>query len=93
MDAPKPTNSLAVVSLVCGIASWIGLPLIGSIAAVITGHLARGQIRERAGTEGGDGFALTGIILGYANLAFSCIGIVILILIFSGIIALASASH
>lgn len=57
---PQSTNVLAVVSLISGI---VWLCWIGSIAAVITGHVARKQIR-RSG-EQGDGLAVAGLVLGY----------------------------
>jgi hypothetical protein len=62
------------------------------VVAVITGHMARGQIRERAGAEVGEGFALAGLILGYANLVLSCLGIITAILIFTGLFAFAASN-
>src|SRR2546430_7105172 len=61
------TNSLAVVSLVAGIISWFMCPFVGGILAVITGHVARSQIK-RSG-EGGGGLATAGLILGYLHVA------------------------
>ncbi|MFB7613770.1 DUF1707 and DUF4190 domain-containing protein [Kitasatospora sp. NPDC056181] len=52
----RPTNSMAVTSLVLGVIG-LGLP------AVITGHIAKNQIRER--NEDGDGMATVGLIFGY----------------------------
>ena len=56
------TSSLAIVSLIAGIA---GLFIFGSIIAIICGHIARSQIKSSGGTQTGDGMALTGLILGY----------------------------
>lgn len=61
--APPANNGLAVASLVLGIAGLFVIPLLGSIAAVIMGHIARRQIRERG--EGGDGMAVGGLVTGY----------------------------
>ena len=61
--AQTGTNNLAVVSLVFGILNWLLLPFIGSLVAIITGHMARGQIKQ-TGQDGG-GMALAGLILGY----------------------------
>lgn len=69
------TNSMAVISLVSGIASWIFLPLIGSLVAVITGHMAKNQIRASMGTQTGDGLATAGLVLGYLNLGLALLGI------------------
>jgi Domain of unknown function (DUF4190) len=61
------TNSLAIVSLVSGIISWFMVPVIGGIVAVVTGHMAKSQIR-RTGEQGGI-FATVGLVLGYLHLA------------------------
>jgi Domain of unknown function (DUF4190) len=62
-----PSNGLAVASLVIGILSWFLCPIIGGIAAVILGHMARSQMRTSG--EGGTGLAMAGLILGYAHIA------------------------
>jgi Domain of unknown function (DUF4190)/Protein of unknown function (DUF2510) len=59
----RRTNVAAVVSLIFGIL-WIFW--IGSLVAVVCGHVARAQIR-RSG-EAGDGAAIAGLILGYLGL-------------------------
>jgi uncharacterized protein DUF1707/uncharacterized protein DUF4190 len=59
-------NTLAVVSLACGLL-WMGW--VGSVAAVITGHIALHQIGRSAGTEWGRGFALAGVCVGYFAIA------------------------
>lgn len=81
--APRPTSGLAITSLICGIAGvvlvWAIIPVLASIAAVITGHMALGQTR-RDPAVGGRGMAITGLILGYATIAiaaFTLIGIII----------------
>jgi len=70
MNAPvRTTSSTAVVSLVFGVASWVLLPLIGAIIAVVCGHVARNEIRRAPpGSIDGDGLAVAGMILGYLNL-------------------------
>ncbi|MGH3928704.1 MAG: DUF4190 domain-containing protein [Pseudonocardiaceae bacterium] len=67
----RPTNGLAVASLVLGI---IWIYWIGSILALIFGYVARSQIRERG--DGGAGLATAGIVLGWIG-----IGILLAILI------------
>lgn len=65
---PTPgTNALAVVSMVSSILGLTLLPLVGSIIGVITGHVARGQIR-RSG-EQGHGPASVGLAVGYVGIA------------------------
>jgi hypothetical protein len=63
-----PTNTLAIWSLVAGVAAWVGIPLIPALLAVILGHMARSQIRHSNGAETGDGLARAGLVLGYVNL-------------------------
>ncbi|WP_373740825.1 DUF4190 domain-containing protein [Neisseria sp.] len=65
-NKPAGSNGLSVVSLVFGILGFVILPFIGSIVAVITGHIARRKIR-RTGQDG-SGLALAGLILGYIGL-------------------------
>jgi hypothetical protein len=78
-----PTNSLAVASLVAGILSWVLCPLLGAVLAVIFGHVARGQIKQRG--EGGGGMAIAGLVMGYANLGLTVLGIVVWIFLFAGL--------
>lgn len=72
---PIRTSSLAVVSLVLGVFSYYAIPLFGAIAAIITGNLARNEIRENPETLTGEGMALWGMILGWVNIGISLIGL------------------
>jgi hypothetical protein len=66
VNAPARTSTAAVVSLVTGIVSWVVLPVLAAIVAIVAGHMARGEIR-REGLEG-DALAVIGLVLGYLNL-------------------------
>jgi hypothetical protein len=71
---PPPENStLSIVSLVSGVLAWFVLPFIGAIAAIITGHMAKAEIRESMGGLGGDGLATAGLVLGYMQIVFCII--------------------
>jgi hypothetical protein len=60
------THTLAIVSLVLSILGLVGaLPLVGSIGGIISGHIARQEIREKPHQYGGDGIARAGVILGW----------------------------
>lgn len=61
--APVRTNPTAIVALVAGIAGFSFVPLIGSIVAVITGHISLRQIPVNR--EAGRGMALAGVIMGW----------------------------
>ena len=84
----KTTSTLAVVSLVAGILGWTLLPLIGSLGAIIAGHMARGEIRRSAGTIDGDGYAIAGLVLGWGSVIVSIIGVVLVVVFFGGIAVL-----
>ena len=83
---PRQTSALAITSLISGILGWTLLPWLGSIVAIVTGHMARGEIRRAPERFEGDGLALAGLILGYAMLALSLVGIVLLVLFFGGLV-------
>jgi hypothetical protein len=64
---------MAIVSLIAGIASFVFLPLIGAIVAIITGNNARKEIAASNGMQSGDGMAKVGVILGWVNLVLSAL--------------------
>jgi hypothetical protein len=63
------TNSLAIVSIVGAIATFAGFVLIGSVLAVVSGHVARRQIKQSG--ERGARLALIGLVLGYTQLVLT----------------------
>ena len=65
----KPNSNLALASMILGMLGWTIIPTIGSIAAIITGHMAKNEIKSSMGALGGDGMATAGLVLGYANIA------------------------
>jgi hypothetical protein len=79
------TNVLAIVSLVAGIAGLTVIPFLSSIVAVVTGHMARKEVR-RSG-EQGDGLALAGLITGYIGIGFGLLVAILLIAFFGVVIA------
>jgi hypothetical protein len=87
-SVPVQASSLAIVSLVSGIACWFVLPLIGAIIAVITGHMAKKEIRESAGRLSGVEMANAGLTLGYVHLVLSAITVCCFVIICAAILAL-----
>lgn len=77
------TNTLAKVSLIAGVGSFVAhiIPGVGgftvAIVAVITGHMARTQIKQTG--ENGMEMATAGMIIGYIHLAI--LGLVVIALI------------
>ena len=89
--AGRQTNTMAIVSLVAGIAGYvIPHPFIAGIVAIITGHMARRQIRQTG--EDGAGLAMAGLILGYIHLALSVLLVVAIIFLVIGVIAIGAHS-
>ncbi|MDH5821591.1 DUF4190 domain-containing protein [Luteimonas sp. RD2P54] len=87
MNVPtRQTSPLAIVSLIAGILGILPFPLIASLVAVITGHLARGQIRRQPERYDGDGLALAGLILGYAMILLSVLLMGVFVLLFGGLV-------
>ena len=74
----QTTSTLAIVSLISGIASWFILPFIAAVAAVITGHMAKNEIKKSNGMQGGNGMATAGMVLGYVQLGLGlCVCLVV----------------
>jgi len=81
---------MAIVSLVAGLLGWTFAPWLGSIIAIITGHMARAEIRcDPAGLEG-DGLAVAGLVLGWAMILLSVFTVLAIVLFFGGLAALAA---
>ena len=90
----RQTSALAITSLIAGILGWSLLPFLGSIAAVICGHMARSEIRRAPDRLEGDGLAIAGLVLGYASIALAVLAVVAIVLFFGGLAALlAFANH
>lgn len=66
------TNVAAIASMALGI---LWLWWVGSIAAIVLGHLALNQIAERG--EEGRGMAITGLVLGYLLLVALFVGVLL----------------
>ena len=71
----RPTNGMAIGSLVCALMA-ISLP------AVIMGHIARSQIRDK--NEAGDGLAVAGLVVGWLGMAAWTLLLVVLIALAHG---------
>ena len=78
----RATNTLAIVSLASGVVSWFLAPIVGGVVAIVTGHMAKAEIR-RTGEEG-DSFATIGLVLGYLHLAVVVLLLGILVLVLLG---------
>jgi apolipoprotein N-acyltransferase len=93
-NVPQPVqnNSNSIISLIAGILGLTLLPAIGSIVAIITGLMARKEIREareNGVSMGGDGMAVAGLVMGWLGVGLGvCVCCVIAVaLIFPAILA------
>jgi hypothetical protein len=78
----RPYNPWAIVSISFGASTVIGSWCFGGLVAVITGHVARQQIKSSG--EAGGNLALVGLIVGYVSigLTFLFIGAYIAFFVF-----------
>jgi hypothetical protein len=73
---PAPTtNGLAVASLV---AAFFWVIWFGSFLAVIFGHIALSQIKQSGGRQTGSGLAVAGLVLGYIELSFLALWVLVI---------------
>lgn len=90
MDPSRPVarkdNTLAIVSVVASATAYFVFPFVGAVVGIVTGHMARAEIRRTG--EGGDALALTGLVLGYAHIAMTCVAIALFVAFYAGLIAL-----
>jgi len=81
--ADKPTNTMAVISLISGILGLTVVPFLGSIIALVLGYMARKEIKESDGAQEGDGIAVAGLVMGWIGVglgACACIAALALFL-------------
>lgn len=78
------TNVLAIVSFVASLAAMFFV-VVGSITAVITGHIALNQIKRTG--EGGHGLALAGVIIGYVGFGLTVIVVALYIVFIVAVVA------
>ena len=62
--------------------------LVGSVVAVVTGHMGRKQIKESGNIQEGDSLALAGMIMGYAGLVVNLLMICLMVVGIFGLVAM-----
>ena len=91
---PVKNNTLGLIGMIAGIVAVVSLlagccvlPIVGQVfaiifglAALIMGFIARKQIKESDGEQGGSGMALAALIMGIAALAIGGILLIITLL-------------
>ncbi len=81
----RSTSPLAIASLVAGLLGWTLLPLLGSVGAIVMGHLARAEIRRAPERLEGDGLAVAGLALGYLAVGLAILTVMFFLLFLGGI--------
>ncbi len=76
------TNGLAIASLACGLAQFVGFGPLATIPAIVFGYAARRQI-QRTGEQGA-GLALAGLVLGWAAVILGILLVVVGMATFAG---------
>lgn len=79
VGAGGQNQTLAIVSLVCGVLSICLCGLLTGIPAIITGYMAKNNIDANPGEYGGRGMAMAGMILGSISVVFSILYIIFVI--------------
>ena len=88
-------HTMGIISLILGILGLVGiLPIIGSVAAIITGNMAKKDIAANPAMYTGAGLASAGVIMGWIGVGFMAIGCLcgIVWLVFFGGLALLSGT-
>ena len=97
MQAPiRQTSGLAIFSLISGVLGWTLLPFLGSLAAIVSGHTARAQIRRAPDRLDGDGLAIAGLVLGWASVIIGILSVIAFVVFFGGlavVLALLGQQH
>jgi hypothetical protein len=89
---PAATNTLAIVSLGAGIASFVFAPFVGGLIAIVTGHMAKAEIKRTG--EAGSSYATVGLILGYVHMALFAIVVGFVVIVLGGLgLFFATHSH
>ena len=78
--APTRTEGFAIASLVCGIVGFFGVPIVGSILAIVFASAARKRIAQDPDLGGGD-LARAGMIIGWIGLILAIVVVVFAIVL------------
>jgi hypothetical protein len=75
-------NVFAILSLVLSLI-WIGG--LGSVGAVVLGHMAKRQIADSDGQQSGNSVATAGLVIGYIGIALLLIYVIYIVVLASNI--------
>lgn len=75
-----PTNTMSVISMISSIVGFFTFGLL-CLLGVILGHISLGQIKRN--NEGGKGFAVTGLVVGYIGIIGWVIALIVMLIFFA----------
>jgi hypothetical protein len=75
-------NVFAICSLVLSLI-WVGG--LGSVGAVVLGHMAKRQIADSDGQQSGNSVATAGLVIGYIGIALLLIYVIYIVVLASNI--------
>ncbi len=78
-------QTLAIVSLVCGILGLVCCGLFTGIPAIITGYMAKNNVDSNPNQYGGRGLAVAGMIMGGISILFSILGFIYYIILIASV--------
>lgn len=84
---PKRTSTKAIISAISGLLGWTALPLLGTLVAIVAGHLARAEIRRDPESVEGDMWAIAGLVLGWGQVALTVLSVLLVVLFFGSLAA------
>lgn len=83
------TSAWSIISLISGIANFVGFPFWGALVALITGYIGKSEIEKSHGRIGGERLAKAGMVLGWIGIGLGlltvCLGVLIFLGVFGGI--------
>jgi len=83
----KQTAGVAVASLILGILGFFCLGPLGSIPAIICGHIGRAAIKKKPDTLQGSGMALAGLIMGYIQVALLVVALPLIAILIPAVVS------
>ena len=91
MAAVPRTEPFAIASIVCAVANFFAIPIIGAILGIVFGKMAQKNIAENPALEGAS-LARTGIILGWVGLGL-VVAFILLAIAFLGVFSVSTSSE
>lgn len=87
----KPSN-LAIATLICGVGSWLFLPILGSILGMILGSIELSNIKSGKSPAAGKTITQVGFYLSLAQMILTVLGGCLLVAIYLGFFAAIAGS-